>query len=328
LDIHVVRCAELSPLNEAEHLNGVVTSAVTMAEAPSVLAAGVPKNSAELKRIARAFGQALTNAISGGEYGGANINSIYSHPDLPPGVLEKSETIKPAMRLAMRAINERWPMPMAKSMPMADQTIVPVKVYQDTHLLCGHYSNQLSRFACRVVLGRLCCRDDYAPFHEAMPFLPCTELAYLESDNRLCSSFISDAKKKPDGHYESYEEVRVAVAAGTRVVTYQEPPQSIELKRYFKEKSQLPSSDEVARLARGVYQDVTEKGREVIMEVSRSGVFQGFFCRKRSAKVRSALQRAFLSPWRRRSCGSWTPAPQKSRRCTRRPGSTAARMPR
>ena len=156
-------------------------------------------------------------------------------------------------------------MPMVKSMPMADQ-IVPVKVCQDTHLLCGHYSNQLSRFACRVVLGRLCCRGDYAPFHEAMPFLPCTELAYLESDNRLCSSFIPDAKKKPDKHYESYEEVRVAVAAGTRVVTYREPPPSIDLKRYFKEESQLPSSDEVARLASDVYQDDTEKGQEVLME--------------------------------------------------------------
>jgi hypothetical protein len=96
----------------------------------------------------------------------------------------------------------------------------------------------------------------------------------------------------------------VAVAAGTRVVTYQEPPPSIELKRYFKEESQLPSSDDVARLARGVYQDDTEKEQEVIMEFSRSGVFQGFICRKRSAKVRSALQRLVLPPWRRRSCGS------------------------
>jgi len=66
LDIQVVRCAELSPLNEAGHLNGAETSAVTMAETPSMLAAGVPKNSAELKRNARAFGQALANAISGG----------------------------------------------------------------------------------------------------------------------------------------------------------------------------------------------------------------------------------------------------------------------
>ena len=49
LDIHVMRCAELSPLNEAEHLNGAETSAVAMAEALSMLAAGVPKNSAELK---------------------------------------------------------------------------------------------------------------------------------------------------------------------------------------------------------------------------------------------------------------------------------------
>jgi hypothetical protein len=123
---------------------------------------------------------------------------------------------------------------MVRNIPVADQ-IVQVKVYQDTHSLCGHYSNQLNRFACRVVLGRLCCRGDYPPFHEAMPFLPCTEMAYLESDNRLCSLFIPDAKKIPDGHYESYEEVRVAVAAGTRVVTYQEPPPPIELKRNFKE---------------------------------------------------------------------------------------------
>jgi hypothetical protein len=49
LDIPVVRCEELSPLNEAEHLNGAETSAVAMAEALSMLAAGVPKNSAELK---------------------------------------------------------------------------------------------------------------------------------------------------------------------------------------------------------------------------------------------------------------------------------------
>jgi hypothetical protein len=50
-------------------------------------------------------------------------------------------------------------------------------------------------------------------------------------------------------------------------VTYQEPPPSIELKRYLKETPQLPSSDEVARLARGVYQDDTEKGQEVIMDI-------------------------------------------------------------
>jgi hypothetical protein len=81
-----------------------------MEEAPSMLAAGVPKNSAEIKRNARAFGQALTNAISEGKYGGANINSIYSLPELPLSVLEKSDTNNPAMRLAMRAINGRWPM--------------------------------------------------------------------------------------------------------------------------------------------------------------------------------------------------------------------------
>jgi hypothetical protein len=117
-----------------------------------------------------------------------------------------------------------------------------------------------------VVLGRLCCRGDYEPFHEAIPLLPCTELAYLESDNRLFSSFIPDAKKKPDGHYESCQEARAAVAAGTRVVTYYEPPPSIELKRYFKEESELPFSGEVARLARDVNQDDTEKGQEVIMD--------------------------------------------------------------
>jgi hypothetical protein len=73
-------------------------------------------------------------------------------------------------------------------------------------------------------------------------------------------------QKKPDGHYENYEEVRVAVAAGARVVTYQEPPPPIEFKRYFKTESQLQSSDEVVRLARDVYQDDTEKRQEVIME--------------------------------------------------------------
>jgi hypothetical protein len=46
LDIHVFCCVKLSPLNEAGHLNGAETSAVAMKEAPSLLAAGVPKNSA------------------------------------------------------------------------------------------------------------------------------------------------------------------------------------------------------------------------------------------------------------------------------------------
>jgi hypothetical protein len=46
-----------------------------------------------------------TYAASQGKYGWENINSIYSHPDLPPGVLEKSEAINPAMQLAMRAIS-------------------------------------------------------------------------------------------------------------------------------------------------------------------------------------------------------------------------------
>jgi hypothetical protein len=48
LNIRVARCVELSPLNEAGHLNGAETSAVTMAEAPSILTSGVPKNSADI----------------------------------------------------------------------------------------------------------------------------------------------------------------------------------------------------------------------------------------------------------------------------------------
>jgi len=75
LDVHVTRCADLSPLIEAEHLNGAETSAVAMAKAPSMLAAGVPKNSAELKRNAREFGQAQTNAISVGKYGTRSLEA-------------------------------------------------------------------------------------------------------------------------------------------------------------------------------------------------------------------------------------------------------------
>jgi len=56
------------PLNEVGYLSGAKTSTVAMAEAPSMLAAGEPKNSAELIRNARVFGQALTNAILGGGY--------------------------------------------------------------------------------------------------------------------------------------------------------------------------------------------------------------------------------------------------------------------
>jgi hypothetical protein len=37
-------------------------------------------------------------------------------------------------------------------------------------------------------------------------------------------------------------------------------------RRYFKEESQSPSSDEVARLARSVYQDDIKKGKEVTVE--------------------------------------------------------------
>ena len=125
LDIHVVRCAELSPLNEAGHLNGAETS-----DGRSAIDAGCWRaeefGGAQTKRTGIRSGP--NECDLGGKYGGANINFIYSHPDLPPGVLEKSETINPAMRLARRAINVRWPMPMVKSTPMADQ-IVPVKVY-------------------------------------------------------------------------------------------------------------------------------------------------------------------------------------------------------
>ena len=87
-------------------------------------------------------------------------------------------------------------------MAMADM-VVPVMAYEEMHMLCGHYSNQLSRFACRRKLGRLCCRRDYQPFHQSMQFQPCDELADLEQESRLCTSFIPDAKKKADGHYEN-----------------------------------------------------------------------------------------------------------------------------
>jgi hypothetical protein len=46
-----------------------------MAEAPWMLAACVPKNSAELERNARAFGQALTRATWGGEYGTSSLEA-------------------------------------------------------------------------------------------------------------------------------------------------------------------------------------------------------------------------------------------------------------
>jgi len=271
MDIHGTRCAGLSPLNEAEHVNGAETSALTKAEAPSMLAAGVPTSPEELRRNARQFGQAITNAIgAGGRYAGKAFLSIYSHPDLPPEELKKSETISTAMRIAVRAINDKWQgsavgsnRAVVDKMAMADQ-IVPVKLYADLHMLCGHYSNQLSRFSCRRTLGHLCCPQDYRPFQLRMPFKSCSELSNLESEDRLCASFIPDAKKKADGHYESWVEVEAAVAAGTRVVTYQEPTPSLELKRYFKDDSQIPSPEEIARLAKDVYFDDSEGGREMV----------------------------------------------------------------
>ena len=51
---------------------------------------------------------------------------------------------------------------------------------------------------------------------------------------------------------------------GSRVVTVQEPPPSLELKRYFKDDSQIPSPGEVARLAEDVYLDGSEAGQELV----------------------------------------------------------------
>ena len=56
-------------------------------------------------------------------------------------------------------------------------------------------------------------------------------------------------------------EVQSAVASCTRVVSYQEPPPSLELKRYFKDDSQIPSPEEVGRLAKDAYLDDSGEGR-------------------------------------------------------------------
>lgn len=268
MDIHATRAAGLSPLNEAEHLNGEETSTVTKAEAPSMLAGGVPKNEAELRRNARQFGQALTNAISGGKYGGQRILSLYSHPQLPLTENEKSETIGPDARHAARAIMECSNMEKRNTMPTA-AAVVPVLKYFELHSLSGHYSNQLSRFACSRILGRLCKRSDYGHFglkmHSEAFFVPCNELSELHAaaDSQIFGGhFIPDAKKKSDGHYEQYDDVQEAVASGQRAVTYQEPPPSIELKRYFNEDSTIPSIEEIFRLAKDVLNDDTEKGRD------------------------------------------------------------------
>ena len=74
-----------------------------------------------------------------------------------------------------------------------------------------------------------------------------------------------------------------------------------------------PVQDEIKRLARDVYQDDTKKVREMISwRGSLSGAFRSFFRKKKSAKPHSKLQRAVLSPWRRRSCGSWMLAPGRT----------------
>ena len=54
------------------------------------------------------------------------------------------------------------------------------------------------------------------------------------------------------------------MAAGSRVVTYQELPLSLELKRYFKDDSPFPSPEEIARLAKDVYYDDSEAGCEMV----------------------------------------------------------------
>lgn len=267
MDVHVTRCAKLSPLSEAEHVNGEESAAVAAStEVPSMLAAGVPTSRAELQRNARMFGQALTNAISGSTYGGQRITSLYSHPELPEEERQSSETISPAMRIAVRAINDRWPdRSKVDKMAMAVK-IVPVKEYFDMHSLSGHYQNQISRFSCRQRLGRLCCRSDYEPFGSNMTFVPCNEVpnaAELEA-NRICHNFIPDAKMV-DGHYEQFAAVQEAVAAGARNVRHQEPPPSIELKRYYNEDSQIPSPSEVQRLATDVYHDGSEEGYAMIV---------------------------------------------------------------
>ena len=61
-------------------------------------------------------------------------------------------------------------------------------------------------------------------------------------------------------------EVQSAVASCTRVVSYQEPPPSLELKRYFKDDLQIPSPEEVGRLAKDAYLDDSEEGRDMVAQ--------------------------------------------------------------
>mmetsp|Transcript_36444 Transcript_36444/g.81782 ORF Transcript_36444/g.81782 Transcript_36444/m.81782 type:complete len:254 (+) Transcript_36444:973-1734(+) len=98
-----------------------------------------------------------------------------------------------------------------------------------------------------------------------MSFAVCSELpgaAELESD-RICNNFIPDPKVV-HGHYEEFGAVQQAVAAGTRDVRYQEPPPSIELKRYYNGDTQIPSPSEVKRLATDVYHDGSEEECAII----------------------------------------------------------------
>ena len=105
------------------------------------LAAGVPTSRAELQRDVQMFGQALTNAIAGGTYGGQRLTSIYSHPEQPGEEQRQSEAISPAMRAAARSINDRWPdRAKVDKMAMAPQ-VVPVKKYFDSHSVSSHYPN-------------------------------------------------------------------------------------------------------------------------------------------------------------------------------------------
>ena len=262
-DGHFCRCGGLSIYNEAEHVNGEETSAVSKAEVPSMVARSTPTNAAEIKSNGRSMMRAIANSISGGTYAGKPLTSLLSHPDLGGDDASASETITPELRLAARSINDCGDKTDKTKMPLA-RKVLPVLTYMDLHSCKGHYSFQLCRGACELKLGRRCQKVDYGRGEDDIGFEPCDAGGAWNETKLEWTYFIPDAKRKADGHYETWAEVRAEVLAGRRESTFQEEPPSLEMKRFYKEESTIPSDSELERLATKVYGDGSKQG---ILEV-------------------------------------------------------------
>ena len=197
----------------------------------------------------------MANMVSGGIYAGNNIMALMSHPELDEQEKKKSETITSAERHAARALMDKSPN-LRAGMPMA-QTIVPIIRYLELHGQFRHYSSQFARDACALQtrLGRRCTRVDYAPFAATMTFKLCSERTSVD----VGFVFIADPVVI-DNHFEQWPAVKIARANGERSGEFTLPPPSIELKRYFKEGSTIPSPEKKLRLASTLLSDSSDKG--------------------------------------------------------------------